>query len=49
MAPFLIHRHAARQAVLLHVGFSLKESPSLGILFLCSTFFCCQTSERYGL
>ena len=33
MAPFLIHCHAARQAALLRVGFNLKESPSLGILF----------------
>ncbi len=48
MAPFLIHRHAIRQAALLRAGFNLKESPSLGILFLCSTFFCCQTNERHG-
>ncbi len=36
MAPFLLLRHAARQAALLCVGFNLKESPLLGILFLCT-------------
>jgi len=38
-------RRAAKQAAMLRVGFNLKESPTLGILFYCFKYYAKQVPK----